>query len=84
MRRGWLRRSSDRARDFVGLFLVQRRGTGFIGAICGPIMLAWFIVIGILGLRGVVLAPWNSGCVQSVLRPQLWHPSASAGRSLRF
>ena len=41
----------------VGLFLVQRRGTGFIGGICGPIMLAWFVVIGILGLRGVMLAP---------------------------
>jgi KUP system potassium uptake protein len=41
----------------VGLFLVQRRGTGFIGQIFGPIMLAWFIVIGILGLRGIVLEP---------------------------
>jgi KUP system potassium uptake protein len=41
----------------IGLFLVQRRGTGFIGGICGPIMLGWFIVIGILGLRGIVLAP---------------------------
>src|SRR6266849_550882 len=41
----------------VGLFLVQRRGTGFIGGIFGPIMLVWFIVIGILGLRGIVLAP---------------------------
>src|SRR2546427_5367188 len=39
----------------IGLFLVQRRGTGFIGGICGPIMLGWFIVIGILGLRGIVL-----------------------------
>jgi KUP system potassium uptake protein len=41
----------------VGLFLVQRRGTSFIAGICGPIMLAWFVVIGILGLRGIVLAP---------------------------
>ena len=41
----------------VGLFLVQRRGTGFIGGIFGPIMLAWFIVIGILGVRGIILAP---------------------------
>jgi KUP system potassium uptake protein len=41
----------------VGLFLVQRRGTGFIGRIFGPIMLLWFIVIGILGLRGIVLEP---------------------------
>src|SRR6267154_2572185 len=41
----------------IGLFLVQRRGTGFIGGIFGPIMLVWFIVIGILGLRGIVLSP---------------------------
>jgi K+ potassium transporter integral membrane domain len=41
----------------VGLFLVQRRGTGFIGGIFGPIMLVWFIVIGILGVCGIVLEP---------------------------
>jgi KUP system potassium uptake protein len=41
----------------IGLFIVQRRGTGFIGGIFGPIMLAWFVVIGLLGLRGIMLAP---------------------------
>src|SRR3979490_1783531 len=41
----------------IALFLVQRRGTGFIGGIFGPIMLAWFITIGILGVRGIMLAP---------------------------
>jgi KUP system potassium uptake protein len=41
----------------IALFLVQRRGTGFIGVIFGPIMLAWFITIGILGIRGIMLAP---------------------------
>jgi KUP system potassium uptake protein len=41
----------------IGLFLLQRKGTGFIGGLCGPIMLAWFIVIGTLGVRGIVLAP---------------------------
>jgi KUP system potassium uptake protein len=41
----------------IALFLVQRRGTGFIGGIFGPIMLGWFTVIGILGLRGIALAP---------------------------
>jgi KUP system potassium uptake protein len=41
----------------IALFLVQRRGTGFIGGIFGPIMLGWFIVIGALGLRGIMLAP---------------------------
>jgi KUP system potassium uptake protein len=45
------------AHKWSDCFLFKRRGTGFIGGICGPIMLAWFIVIGILGLRGIVLAP---------------------------
>ncbi len=41
----------------VGLFLVQRKGTSFIGNIFGPVMLVWFFVIGALGLRGVIGAP---------------------------
>jgi KUP system potassium uptake protein len=41
----------------IGLFLVQRKGTGFIGNIFGPAMLLWFIVIGVLGLRGIFRAP---------------------------
>src|SRR5262249_7817190 len=41
----------------VGLFLIQRNGTAWIGHIFGPIMLVWFIVIGILGIIGIVRAP---------------------------
>jgi KUP system potassium uptake protein len=41
----------------IALFAVQRRGTDFIGGIFGPIMLAWFAVIAILGVRGIMLAP---------------------------
>jgi KUP system potassium uptake protein len=41
----------------VCLFAVQRRGTGFIGGIFGPIMLAWFAVIAILGIRGIGMSP---------------------------
>jgi KUP system potassium uptake protein len=41
----------------VGLFLVQRKGTAFIGNIFGPVMLIWFIAIGLLGLRGIVGGP---------------------------
>ncbi len=41
----------------IALFFVQRRGTGFIGGIFGPIMLVWFVTIGILGVRGILLAP---------------------------
>ena len=41
----------------IGLFLVQRKGTGFIGGVFGPAMLLWFGVIGILGLFGIFRAP---------------------------
>ena len=41
----------------AGLFLVQRKGTDFIGNIFGPVMLLWFIVIGLLGLLGIMRAP---------------------------
>jgi KUP system potassium uptake protein len=41
----------------IGLFIVQKKGTGFIGTIFGPVMLAWFLVIGLLGIGGIVRAP---------------------------
>jgi KUP system potassium uptake protein len=41
----------------VGLFLIQRNGTAWIGHIFGPVMLAWFVVIAILGVIGIVRAP---------------------------
>ena len=34
----------------VGLFLIQQKGTSFIGKLFGPAMLVWFTMIGILGL----------------------------------
>lgn len=41
----------------LGLFLVQRRGTGFIGAIFGPVMLGWFATLALLGLYGIAHHP---------------------------
>jgi KUP system potassium uptake protein len=41
----------------VGLFLVQHKGTDFIGNIFGPVMLVWFVAIGLLGLTGIMRAP---------------------------
>ena len=37
----------------LGLFLVQRKGTAFIANIFGPVMLLWFVAIGLLGLRAI-------------------------------
>ena len=41
----------------IGVFLVQSKGTGFIGKLFGPIMLLWFIALALLGLRGILMAP---------------------------
>jgi KUP system potassium uptake protein len=41
----------------IGLFLMQKKGTGFIGGIFGPVMLGWFAVIALLGLHGIAKAP---------------------------
>jgi KUP system potassium uptake protein len=41
----------------VGLFLVQRKGTEFVGNIFGPVMLGWFVAIGLLGLLGIMQTP---------------------------
>jgi KUP system potassium uptake protein len=42
----------------IGLFLVQRRGTGSMGRAFGPIMLVWFITIGVMGLIQIVQNPF--------------------------
>ena len=39
------------------LFLVQRRGTGRIGGLFGPVMIAWFTTIGLLGLLEIARNP---------------------------
>jgi KUP system potassium uptake protein len=41
----------------VGLFFLQRRGSGAIGWLFGPVILVWFIVIGIMGIHQVVRDP---------------------------
>ena len=41
----------------AGLFALQSRGTGAIGVLFGPIMIAWFIVSAIGGLTHVIQYP---------------------------
>ena len=41
----------------VGLFLVQRQGTNAVGAVFGPVMVAWFVLLMVLGIRNIALAP---------------------------
>jgi len=41
----------------TGLFVVQRHGTGTVGAVFGPIMVVWFSCLAAMGMRWVLLAP---------------------------
>jgi KUP system potassium uptake protein len=41
----------------VGLFAIQRRGTGAVGWLFGPLILVWFGTIGVLGARQVIAHP---------------------------
>jgi KUP system potassium uptake protein len=41
----------------VALFLVQSRGTGFMGKIFGPVMLCWFVAIAALGVMEIAAEP---------------------------
>src|ERR1700689_1474535 len=41
----------------IGLFMIQRRGTESIGRLFGPVMVVWFVVIGVLGATNIWMAP---------------------------
>jgi KUP system potassium uptake protein len=41
----------------AGLFLLQYRGTGTMGALFGPIIVVWFVTLAVLGLRQIVHMP---------------------------
>jgi len=39
------------------LFAIQKRGTGSVGKLFGPIMIGWFFVLTLLGILGIARAP---------------------------
>src|SRR3954447_25160635 len=41
----------------VGLFGLQRLGSGAVGRVFGPVMLVWFATIAALGVRGITMHP---------------------------
>ncbi|HQO20073.1 MAG TPA: potassium transporter Kup [Acidobacteriota bacterium] len=41
----------------LALFVFQKKGTGGVGKVFGPVMIVWFLSIGILGLRALVKDP---------------------------
>jgi KUP system potassium uptake protein len=41
----------------VGLFAIQSRGTETVGRLFGPVMVLWFVTLGVLGARQVIAHP---------------------------
>ncbi|TND10485.1 MAG: kup [Bacteroidetes bacterium] len=64
----------------IGLFLIQRKGTSFIGKVFGPVMMTWFTMIGVLGFASLVtdlsvlraLNPWYAWRLLSEYNEGFW------------
>lgn len=41
----------------IVLFAVQRKGTGKVGVVFGPVTALWFLTIGGLGIKGILMNP---------------------------
>ena len=41
----------------VGLFLIQRHGTGRVGKLFGPVTLLWFVTLGLMGINSIMQTP---------------------------
>ena len=41
----------------LALFALQRKGTGSIGKLFGPMMIVWFVVLGAMGIHSVAITP---------------------------
>jgi KUP system potassium uptake protein len=41
----------------AALFVVQRRGTARVGALFGPVMVLWFLILGLLGIVNIAASP---------------------------
>ncbi len=68
----------------MGLFVVQRHGTGVVGKLFGPVIVLWFAVLAVTGVlqimqQPVILAalnPWNA---LVFLHAQGWHLFVAIG-----
>ena len=49
------------------MFFIQQFGTNYMGVAFGPIMVIWFLMLGILGFSQIIVHPDNSACIESGL-----------------
>jgi KUP system potassium uptake protein len=41
----------------IGLFFIQRHGTGSVAKVFGPVMLGWFVILAVMGVSWIVHEP---------------------------
>ncbi|MDN5937665.1 MAG: potassium transporter Kup [Salinisphaera sp.] len=63
----------------IGLFLLQKRGSGAVGRLFGPVMLLWFVTIGALGLVSVAQNPSVLAAVNPVHAVLFFRDNGFAG-----
>ncbi|MBB3102611.1 potassium transporter Kup [Azomonas macrocytogenes] len=68
----------------IGLFVIQRLGTGFVGKWFGPIIALWFVTLGITGISHIarqpaILAALNPLHAWVFLSTQGWQLFAAVG-----
>jgi KUP system potassium uptake protein len=68
----------------VGLFAMQRFGTGMVGKLFGPILVLWFLVLALTGLSEIarqpaILAALNPLYALRFFQEQGWHLFAAMG-----
>lgn len=65
----------------VGLFWVQHRGTKAIGQLFGPVMVVWFVTLGLLGLWQVIQNPQVIAAINPLhmVRLAQMHPDKLVG-----
>ncbi len=68
----------------VGVFVLQRAGTTFVGRFFGPIIVLWFVTLGVMGLMHIaaqpaILAALNPFRAAQFLADRGWHVFAAVG-----
>ncbi|MCB0997123.1 MAG: potassium transporter Kup [Acidimicrobiales bacterium] len=63
----------------VGLFVAQRRGTGSVGRVFGPVMVVWFVTLGGLGLVKILDEPGVLRAVSPTYAVQFFADNAWTG-----
>ena len=63
----------------VALFFIQKTGTAVVGNLFGPVMLAWFLVVGLMGVYQVIENPAIFAAINPIYAIQFMHEHALQG-----